>query len=139
MAARGRRKRNLAILLVAVIMLGCVGFRTYRHLVPWGMDHNSWEAFNRAGIDQGWRVSPGGSRRVRVVVNDAGGMHSGRFYVWILAPNLLWGDRVVAAGYVDDSRAPVTVRWLDETSFEVKFYRRKRDSHEQVTHVISLD
>jgi hypothetical protein len=67
---------------------------------------------------------PEGSNEVSVVVNDAGAMHSGNHWVWVVQPSGGGRPHIVAEGYVgyaDTSRERLPLRWLSENGIEVSF------------------
>lgn len=75
-------------------------------------------------VDRGTSASPGGTSEVRVISNDAGAMHSGCFWTWVVVQHW-WGKQVVAKGYLDSSQGPVPLVWLDETSFSITFVKSR--------------
>jgi hypothetical protein len=76
---------------------------------------------------RGHYESPGGTSDVVVVTNDAGAMHSGNFPTWIMVEK--WsGKCVVAKGYLRDSRGPVPLEWVTETTFTVTFCAGRYDN-----------
>jgi hypothetical protein len=113
-------KRFWILALVAVLALAA-GWG-FRQVVPWGLRLRSVEPFLFWSRDLGTFRSPCGTSQVRVVVNDAGAMHSGNHWTWVLAPSPL-GSRVVAEGYLgsDAAGGQPPLRWVSEREVEVTF------------------
>src|SRR4051812_18884446 len=100
-----------------------------RQAVPAGLRVGSFEPFYLWSRDLGTFPSPEGTLEVRVVVNDAGAMHSGNHWTWVLSFSRLCGWRVVAEGYLfyeDTRRETLPLRWLSEKEIEVRFRQGRR-------------
>jgi hypothetical protein len=87
-------------------------------------------------------VSPNGKRSVAVVFNDAGAMHSGYHWTWLVIDRGLRGKRVVAQGYsvpeIRYGNAPLPVRWINDRSFVVEFAKGRYDP-QPVSQAVRLD
>jgi len=105
---RRRWFRATAALLV-VITLG----RIYTQIIPVGATPLPFLC-SVTGVPI---TSADGSVSVKVIHNDAGAMHSGNHWTWIVAESPLFGKRVVAAGYVGPEIA-VNGKPLEATSSE---------------------
>ena len=90
--------------------------------VPRGVDKPS--AFEW-GEDGPPLVSPKGDWKLRVRFNDAGAMHSGNFWTWVIAKDRDGWEYVIAQGYsawdVRSGKQALPVHWLDDGSFEITF------------------
>jgi hypothetical protein len=129
-----RKKLILAGVLLLVAVWG------FRQIVPAGLRLRSVEPFFFWSHDLGTFPSPASSREVRIVVNDAGAMHSGNHWVWVVAYSPLWGKRIFAEGYVEHDETSVEslrLRWLSENEIAVTF-RQGRHSAVSVTRTFSL-
>jgi hypothetical protein len=120
----------IAMAIVLVIPLLVV--RAYRHAMPAGAE---FYPFWYASLEGPRLYSPDGRRVVQVVFNDAGAMHSGNFWTWLIVEDWLTGKRVVAEGYsVSDvryRRVPFPLRWIDDRTISVVFRTRRRESMER--------
>jgi hypothetical protein len=90
--------------------------------VPRGVDKPSAFAWGEDGPPL---VSPKGDWKLRVRFNDAGAMHSGNFWTWVIAKDRYGWEYVIAEGYSDSSvrygEQALPVHWLDDGAFEIKF------------------
>jgi hypothetical protein len=125
---------------VAVVTAALLSAWQYHRVVPAGLRLRSVEPYFTASRDLGAFPSPEGTREVRVVVNDAGAMHSGNHWVWVLAPTSLGGQRIVAEGYVpfeETRRETLPLRWLSDSTISLSF-RQGRRSAAVVTRTVSV-
>jgi hypothetical protein len=93
----------------------------------------SFEPFYFNSRDLGTFPSPEGTNEVKVIVNDAGAVHAGHHWTWVLKCSRLGGKRVVAEGYldyVDTRRGTLPLRWLSEGEIEVRFRQGRRSGIE---------
>jgi hypothetical protein len=85
------------------------------------------------GVDGPPLVSPDGAWRLRIRFNDAGGMHSGNHWTWILARDRLGLEYVVAQGYslaeVRRREAALPIRWIDDRTFLIGFVDGRHSAH----------
>ena len=117
-----RLKRNLAIATALSVLLAVAAVRRYFAIVPRGASFHPW---TRARVDGPTLRSPDGRRTVRVYFNDAGAMHSGNHWTWVVEDSLLWGRRVVSEGYLGADVAvsgdPVPLEWGPGNEVRVRF------------------
>lgn len=124
-----RLKRKLAIVTALVVVLAVAAVRGYFAIVPRGASFYPW---TMARVDGPTLKSPDGRRTVRVYFNDAGAMHSGNHWTWVVEDSWLWGRRVVAEGFLDPDIAvrgqPVPLEWGPRNEVRVNFLpaRHKR-------------
>src|SRR5437016_2631974 len=107
------RLRSLMLLVAVVgILIGGLA-RVYRHVVPVGASFTPYVEYSDLGPKS---VSPDGRRVVTIVFNDAGGMHSGNHWTWLVVDDLLTGKRVIAEGFsvprVRFGEVPFPIEWL---------------------------
>jgi hypothetical protein len=109
----------VCLLLLTTLLLCII------HVIPNGLGGiKPIFAYIFFSLDRGVYTSPCGTSLVRVVSNDAGAMHSGHFLTWVLEQHW-WGEQVVARGFLESSRGPVPLVWLDETSFSITFAKNR--------------
>ena len=77
-------------------------------------------------VDRGEHVSPDGTCWVRVVINDAGAMHSGNHWMFIARYHWSTGYRIVSAGYVAGSRDPLPMKWIDSKVLRIEYLMDRR-------------
>ena len=131
-------RKKYAILLTLAVAALLFAFRGFRQVVPAGLRLRSVEPFYLWSRDLGTFPSPEGGSEVRILVNDAGAMHSGNHWAWIVQSSPLKGQRILAQGYVafaDSNRERFPLRWVSESQVEVTFCKGRR-SAEQVTHIL---
>ena len=104
-------KRNLLITVVVLLVIPAVCVRIYYEIVPRGA---SFEPFLGYSHELPTITSPNG-KPYRVFVNDAGAMHSGNHWTWVVDGHWLTGRYVVAEGYVTSEfatgEADLVVKW----------------------------
>ena len=102
-------KRNKYLVIAAIALLCLV--RAWFAVVPFGA---SPIPFLVAKVDGGTIQSPNG-HRYQVWFNDAGAMHSGPHWTWVVSGSLLFGKHVVTEGYLGPEHAvdkkPIAVNW----------------------------
>lgn len=102
----------LTIAFMAISVPGCL--RLYHAFVPRGAD---FYPFTTASFQLTELESPSG-KTYRVFVNDAGAMHSGNYWTWIVEDNLLSGMNVVSEGYITSEystgESELTVSWEND-------------------------
>ena len=121
-------KKVVVCFAAALLVVAAWGFR---QVVPAGLRLRSVEPFYFWSRDLGTFTSPEGANEVRVLVNDAGAMHSGNHWAWVITSSAVWGRRIVAEGYVDSAEArgdSLPLRWLSEDEIEVTFRQGRRAS-----------
>ena len=115
----------IAVAIVAFVLAGCISaYRAYRQVIPAGADFYPFWLASAQGPSL---ASPERRRLVHVVFNDAGGMHSGNHWTWLIVDDVLLGRRVVAEGYSHPNvrRGDVLfpLQWLDYRTFSVEFIK----------------
>jgi hypothetical protein len=124
------RGKPLAWVLVALLAVPAAA-RLWREYLPRGASPQPYLLASRDGP----RVaSPDGAVTLQVVFNDAGALHSGNHWTWLVASSPLWGRWVAAQGYLGDAsvvgvngvRDPLPLRWLDDRTLEVEFRTGRR-------------
>jgi hypothetical protein len=115
-------KRKLAIATGLAVVLAVVAVRGYVAIVPRGASFYPW---TMARVDGPTLKSPDGQRTVRVYFNDAGAMHSGNHWTWVVEDSWFWGRRVVNQGYVGPEVAvrgkTVPLEWGPHNEVRVQF------------------
>jgi hypothetical protein len=123
------RKKVWVVGLLAIPLLA--GVWGFLQVVPAGLRLRSLEPYFFWSRDLGVFPSPGGTNEVRVVVNDAGAMHSGNHWIWVVKSPAGSRQRIVAEGYVlydETSRETLPLRWVSENEIEVSFRTGRRAS-----------
>ena len=108
--------KHLLLAMFAIALLFAISFRIYHQYVPRRTRH----------ADLFWRCSSKGPRLVSpngtvyaVYYNDAGAMHSGNHWVWIVGVSDFFGRYTLSEGYLKADHAqidisPVVQRWEGE-------------------------
>ena len=91
-----KRLKSIAKLSAIVAALSLLLFRGYREFVPAGAKST---AYIMARIDGGTITSPNG-KKYAIQFNDAGAMHSGHHWTWVIDYHWLTGMNVKTAGYL---------------------------------------
>lgn len=120
-ASHPRAKRNWLkyAVFTGMFLLASVGF--YFHHFPAGVDFWPWYL---ARVEGPILKSPDGQRELRVFFNDAGAMHSGNHWTWIVEDCWWCGSRVVDEGYLDYDALrtkSVPITWEANNEFRVDF------------------
>jgi hypothetical protein len=115
------------VLVAAAVVVGALAAaRTYFAFVPRGA---SLEPRTLWRVDGPVLRSPDGRRVVRVYFNDAGAMHSGNHWTWLVEDKWWCGRRVVAEGYLGPDVAvgggPVPLTRGPNNEVRVTFLRRR--------------
>src|SRR5262245_42535422 len=114
--------RKLATKCVLAVVLTVATVRSYFAIVPRGASFFPWKM---ARVDGPTLSSPDGQRTVHVYFNDAGAMHSGNHWTWIVEDSRWWGRRVVTEGYLSSDVAvsgePVPLEWGSGNDVRVRF------------------
>jgi hypothetical protein len=113
-----------AALLLYIIQVIPTGLGGIKQIIPYLL----------FSVDRGVFTSPAQTSQVRVVSNDAGAMHSGKFWTWVLMQHW-WGKQVVAMGYLESSHDPVPLAWIDETSFAITFSKNRYGNEKETVEV----
>jgi hypothetical protein len=115
-------KRKLVIVMAVTALLAVAAVRVYFAIVPRGASFQPW---TMARVDGPTLKSPDGQRTVRVYFNDAGAMHSGNHWTWVVEDSWLWGRAVVSVGYLGPDVAvsgePVPLEWGPHNEVRVRF------------------
>jgi hypothetical protein len=115
---RRRLKRKILIGAACLLLVGLGAVRTYLAFVPRGV---KVPARTRARVDGPELRSPDGRRVVRVYFNDAGALHSGNHWTWVVEDSWSCGRRVVVQGYLGGEvavrGAPVPLQWARTMRF----------------------
>jgi hypothetical protein len=110
------------IATAVALVFAVAAMRIYFSIVPRGASFFPW---TMARVDGPTLRSPDGQRTVHVYFNDAGAMHSGNHWTWIVEDSWLWGRSVVSAGYLDPGIAvkgePVPLEWGPHNEVQVRF------------------
>ena len=111
------RKRIFAISVVALIAIS-IWLRIYFQFIPRGLRWDSLIPFTSATVDGGQIASPNGTP-YRAWFNDAGGMHSGHHWTYIVGYNSLTGKLLVDEGYLGAEYAvegeEIPISWNGES------------------------
>ena len=106
--------RTIFIVVFAICLSIAFVRRAYREVVPSGA---KFLAYVEYSVEAGTISSPDGTT-YRVRYNDAGGMHSGNHWTWIVGYHFLSGYYVVDAGYLDieevDNFDDLNIEWNDQ-------------------------
>ena len=107
-------------------VLGLAAVRAYFAIVPHGVRYAPW---TEARVDGPVFVSPDGRRVVRAYFNDAGAMHSGNHWTWIVEDSRWYGRFVVAEGFLGPEVAvsgqPVPLEWVGNKEIRVRFLPKR--------------
>jgi len=121
-----RVKYKLAIGAVGAVIVGAAALRAYFAVIPRGASFQPWVL---ARVDGPELTSPDGRRVVRAYFNDAGAMHSGNHWTWVVEDCWWSGRHVVAQGYLGSdvavSGAPFPIEWGPADDFRVRFLPRR--------------
>lgn len=91
-----RIKRTLFIVTCSTCVVVAIGVRAYFEYVPRGA---AFIPFTGHSHELPAITSPNGAS-YRVFVNDAGAMHSGNYWTWVVGHHWLTGRYVVTEGYI---------------------------------------
>lgn len=129
--------RKLLYAIAAIVVAELAACRVLWHFVPRGGEVIPYLFFS---IEKGKFRSPDGINEVAVVYNDAGAMHSGNHWTWIVVENRWTGKRVVKAGYStpDIMGRKLQIEWVDDDSFWVPF-AKGRYEHEGRRVLVTLE
>jgi len=123
---QGRRKHKIAVGSAFAAVVGAAAIRAYFAVIPRGASFQPWMF---ARVDGPELTSPDGRRVVRVYFNDAGAMHSGNHWTWVVEDSWWSGRKVVAQGYLGSNvaigGAPVPLEWGPGDVARVKFLPRR--------------
>jgi hypothetical protein len=118
---RERAIHRFGWLLLIFAACSVAGWRLYREYTPKGAKYWAWKDARVVGPTF---TSPDGTHTVKVSFNDAGAMHSGNHWMWIVEYSRLSGMRVVAGGFVGPAITidgePVEFEWTSQNTFRVK-------------------
>ncbi|HEY7427391.1 MAG TPA: hypothetical protein VH682_24365 [Gemmataceae bacterium] len=131
MKQKSWRPLGWTILLIA-ISLGALlmAIRVYWQVVPRGLRPRAYTPFFFASVDHGLISSPAGTHPVHVVVNDAGAMHSGNHWMWVIEYSPLTGRHILTEGYIANvdyiPDRVIPLRWVSDNEFEITFCKGRR-------------
>ena len=122
-------KRNIAgLVITCIIALMAITARIWPHFVPWGASIPPFILASHAGPTL---QSPDVQREIKVYFNDAGGMHSGNCWTWVVEDHWLFGPHVVSEGYLLHEHStgvePVPITWSTNNNFTIKFRPSRYD------------
>ena len=89
-------KYKLLIAAVCILLIPLFCMRLYHAFVPRGASLEPFVGYSRELPP----ISSVTGKTYRVYANDAGAMHSGNHWVWVVDHHWLTGRRVVLEGYV---------------------------------------
>ena len=105
------RKRRVAIVVSFVAFFICLALRVCFAIIPL---YASPIPYLMARVDGGTIQSPNGMK-YEVWFNDAGAMHSGAHWTWVVSNHVVFGKRVVEEGYLGPEHAvdgkAIDVQW----------------------------
>lgn len=108
------RTKTVLKFIVALAIFIVASLRVYREFVPAGANPIPYLGYS---VDGGKITAPGGTS-YNIRFNDAGGMHSGNHWTWVVKCNLLTGRYVEIAGYLGPEyavdREKIPVQWDGE-------------------------
>ena len=96
--------------------------------MPWGASVGPFVLASDSGPTL---RSPDGRRTLQVYFNDAGAMHSGNHWTWVVEDLWLAGPRVVSEGYLGPAirrgEEPVPLAWANDNRFGIAFAPSRHD------------
>lgn len=108
------RTKTVLKFVFAVAILIVASFRVHREFVPAGANPIPYLGYS---VDGGTITAPEGTS-YNIRFNDAGGMHSGNHWTWVVKYNFLTGRYVEIAGYLGPEYAvdgeEIPVQWVGE-------------------------
>jgi hypothetical protein len=120
--ARSFLAHRITIAVACSIVIGLGLVRVYFGFIPRGASLEPWLLGRVNGPEL---RSPDGQRSVRVYFNDAGAMHRGNHWTWVIETRWWCGRRVVAAGYLGPDvaveKGPVPLEWGPKDEIRVRF------------------
>jgi len=129
----GSTLRKAVAWSLGVALVGAVALRCYRALVPWDAQVYPWLM---ARVSGPVLTSPDGRRTLKVYFNNAGAMHSGNHWTWVVEESRWLGRRVVAQGYLSPQEAvsggAVPLTWGEGNSIGVAFLAGKRSTQRKL-------
>ena len=107
-------KYKLLITVACILLMLLFCMRLYYEVVPRGASLEPFVGYSR---ELSTINSPAG-KTYRVFVNDAGAMHSGNHWVWVVGHHWLTGRSVILEGYVTPQyatgEAELVLQWQGE-------------------------
>ena len=101
-------KYRFSIAVACTLLVPLLLMRVYYAFIPRGASLEPFVGYSR---ELNPIRSPAG-KTCRVFVNDAGAMHSGNHWVWVIDHHWLTGKRVISDGYVTPEYANGEVELL---------------------------
>lgn len=109
-----KRSKTLAKLAAILTVLALLVVRGYREFVPAGAKST---AYILASVEGGTITSPAGNEYT-IQFNDAGAMHSGHHWTWVVGYSWLTGSYVKTASYLGSEYAvdgkQIPIKWDGE-------------------------
>ena len=109
-----KRSRTFVTRIAILAVLALLFLRVFREFVPAGAKPT---AYILASVDGGTVSSPNGNEYA-IKFNDAGAMHSGRHWTWVVGYSWLAGSYVKTAGYLGSEYAvegkQIPIEWNGE-------------------------
>lgn len=106
-----RLTRKTLISVGCIVSALAVGVRIYYQLVPRGVEFTPFTEYSR----QLPSVTAPNGKTYEAFVNDAGALHSGNYWTWIIDNHWLTGRYVATEGYLTSEYASgdtqLTVEW----------------------------
>ena len=90
----------LFTITTVMALLLCLAPRMYSLYMPHGMSADSRIPYISHSYHAGTITSPEGVP-YHLYVNDAGAMHSGNHWTWVVRDDVFYGRRLIAEGYLD--------------------------------------
>lgn len=117
-----KKLKRAGVFIICVVVFLLIAIRAWPRVVPWGA---SVQPFLLASHSGGTLNSPDNQRELKVYFNDAGAMHSGNFWVWVVEDDWLLGPRVVNEGYLlqehSNGTQPIPITWSAGNNFTIDF------------------
>lgn len=106
-----RLTRKTLISVGCIFSVLAISVRIYYQLVPRGVAFTPFTEYSR----QLPSITAPNGKTYEVVVNDAGALHSGNYWTWVIDSHWLTGRYVATEGYLTSEYAtgdrPLTVEW----------------------------
>ncbi|MGB0561772.1 MAG: hypothetical protein ACPGVO_08190 [Spirulinaceae cyanobacterium] len=119
-------KRKVLIALVCTGMLA-TGVRIYYQWVPRGVAYTPFTSYSH---QLPMLTSPNG-KTYQVFVNDAGAMHSGNYWAWVIDSHWLTGRYVVTEGYLTSDYAKGELELIVEWDSDLPVIAFEDDRYSQ--------
>ena len=131
-------KKYYFILLFFTTGIFClVLYITYRNIIPrniGGKDQiRLYLSYSR---NVGDFISPDDRIKISIIINDAGAMHSGYHWTWVVRNNW-WGKEIVATGWLRpiDFIDKKPIRWIDNNNLKIFFVNGRHSNIAKITEI----